>query len=83
MGIKHLNSYFRSKCTDYSISQKHLSVYRNKKFVIDTSIYLYRFLSENALIENMYLALYQKSYYTILIKQFQVGKIIKQHLFFN
>ena len=77
MGIKHLNSYFRSKCTDYSISQKHLSVYRNKKFVIDTSIYLYRFLSENALIENMYLALYQKSYYTILIKQFQVGKIIK------
>ena len=65
MGIKHLNSYFRSKCTDYSISQKHLSVYRNKKFVIDTSIYLYRFLSENALIENMYLMISLFKYYNI------------------
>ena len=55
MGIKNLNTYFRNECTNYSISQKHLSFYRNKKFAIDTSIYLYRFLSENALIENMYL----------------------------
>jgi 5'-3' exonuclease len=65
MGIKYLNSYFRSKCTDYSINQKHLSVYRNKKFVIDTSIYLYRFLSENALIENMYLMISLFKYYNI------------------
>ena len=65
MGIKHLNSYFRSKCTDYSISKKHLSVYRNKKFVIDTSIYLYRFLSENALIENMYFMISLFKYYNI------------------
>ena len=36
MGIKNLNSYFRNECSSYSINQKHLSVYRNKKFVIDT-----------------------------------------------
>ena len=65
MGIKNLNSYFRNECSSYSINQRHLSVYRNKKFVIDTSIYLYRFLSENALIENMYLLISIFKYYNI------------------
>ena len=65
MGIKNLNSYFRNECSSYSINQKHLSVYRHKKFVIDTSIYLYRFLSENALIENMYLLISIFKYYNI------------------
>jgi len=32
-----------------------MSCFRGKTIVIDTSIYLYKFLSENALIENMYL----------------------------
>lgn len=55
MGIKYLNSYLKTNCTKKSIQQFHLQKYENKKFVIDTSIYLYRFLSDNALIENMYL----------------------------
>ena len=65
MGIKNLNSYFRQKCTKESIKQKHLSCYRNKNIVIDASIYLYRFIQENALIENMYLLISILKYYNI------------------
>ena len=55
MGVKYLNSYLKSNCTEKSIQHTHLSKYKNKKIVIDTSIYLYKFLSEDALVENMYL----------------------------
>ena len=55
MGIRHLNKFLRQKCTNVSINKQHLSVFRNKTIVVDTSIYLYRFSSEDALIENMYL----------------------------
>ena len=54
MGIKHLNKYIQSNCSK-SIKQISLNDLRNKKIVIDTSIYLYRFLGENALLENFYL----------------------------
>ena len=51
MGIKHLNSYLKKHCSKgiNKISLKKLS---GKKIAIDTSIYLYRFIAENALIEN-------------------------------
>lgn len=65
MGIKNLNSYFRQKCTKESIKQKHLSYYRNKTIVIDTSIYLYRFNQEGELMENMYLLISILKYYNI------------------
>lgn len=52
MGIKHLNKYLIEKCK--SIKKIHIKKFRNKKIVIDTSIYIYKFLSENALIERMY-----------------------------
>jgi len=55
MGIRHLNKFLRQKCTNVSINKQHLSAFRNKTIVVDTSIYLYRFSSEDALIENMYL----------------------------
>ena len=55
MGVKNLNSYLKKNCTTRSIQQKHLSEFQNKTIVIDTSIYLYRFVSENALLENMYM----------------------------
>lgn len=51
MGIKHLNKYLIEKCK--SIKKTHLKNFKNKSIVIDTSIYMYKFLSENALIENM------------------------------
>ena len=44
MGIRNLNRFLRKKCTTLSIKKKHLSDYRNKTIVIDTSIYLYRLI---------------------------------------
>lgn len=54
MGIKYLNKYLQTNCRN-SIRPIGLHELRDKKIVIDTSIYLYRFLGENALLENFYL----------------------------
>lgn len=54
MGVRHLNKYLRKNCPN-SIKTIHLKEIKNKKIVIDVSIYLYKFLAEGALMENMYL----------------------------
>lgn len=54
MGIKHLNAFFRDNCKK-SIYQIPLRNLRNKKVVVDISIYLYKFMSDDALLENVYL----------------------------
>lgn len=54
MGIKRLNKFIKVNCSD-SLSTVKLSDLRNKTIVIDTSIYLYRFISDGSLIENIYL----------------------------
>uniref|UniRef100_A0A6C0DBX3 XPG N-terminal domain-containing protein n=1 Tax=viral metagenome TaxID=1070528 RepID=A0A6C0DBX3_9ZZZZ len=53
MGIKNLNRFLRENCTKKSINKVHLKQFANKIIVIDTSIYIYRFLSDGALLENM------------------------------
>jgi hypothetical protein len=55
MGIRHLNKYLHDKCSKKAISKIHMHKLSGKTVVIDTSIYLYQFLSEDALLENMYL----------------------------
>jgi len=55
MGIKNLNRFLRENCTKKSISKKHLKYFEGKTVVIDTSIYLYKFISEDSLMESMYL----------------------------
>lgn len=55
MGIKHLNRYLRTNCSNTSIKKVHLKSLSGKTVVIDASIYLYKFLGDNALMENMYL----------------------------
>lgn len=55
MGIKNLNRYLKDKCSHESIYKTKLSTFEHKTLVIDTSIYLYQFIGENALMENMYL----------------------------
>jgi 5'-3' exonuclease len=55
MGIKSLNRYFLENCGKKSICKTHLRDFANKTLVIDTSIYLYKFSADGALIENMYL----------------------------
>jgi flap endonuclease-1 len=55
MGIKNLNRYFMDNCTPSSIEKKHLGLFQGKTLVIDTSIYLYKFMGDGQLIEQMYL----------------------------
>lgn len=65
MGIKNLNKYLYDKCSKKSISKIHLRELSDKTIVIDTSIYLYHFLGENALMENMYLFISIMNLYNI------------------
>ena len=65
MGIKNLNKYLLERCSSESINKIHLKSLANKKVVIDTSIYLYKFLGEDALIENMYKLVSIFHYYRI------------------
>lgn len=55
MGIKHLNKFLNVKCGNSCIVTEHINKLRNKTIVIDTSIYMYKFLGEDALIEYMYI----------------------------
>lgn len=54
MGIKLLNRFLRENCNN-GIKKISFIQLSNKKIVIDTSIYMYRFLGENQLLENFYL----------------------------
>jgi len=55
MGIKHLNHYFSQKCSLHAIHPIQFKDLENRVVVIDASIYMYKFLGEDALIENIYL----------------------------
>ena len=56
MGIPLLNKLIREKCKNLSnaIRQIHFSDLKGKIIAVDTSIYMYKFIGENALIDNMY-----------------------------
>ena len=54
MGIKCMNRYLMQYCRNGSIEKKSLSFLSNKKIAIDTSIYLYKYRSQEALHENFY-----------------------------
>lgn len=54
MGIRALNKFLQAKCKS-SIKSIHLSELSGKKIAVDISIYLYKYISENALLENLYL----------------------------
>jgi len=49
-----LNRFLQENCKE-SIKKISLNELSGKKIVIDTSIYMYRYLGENALLENIYL----------------------------
>ena len=56
MGIKDLNRFLLTRCSKTSIQkQLSLSELRGKTLVIDASIYIYKFIESNSLLENMYL----------------------------
>ena len=55
MGIKNLNRFLKENCTKKSIRKIQLTQLECKTVVVDTSIYMYRYIAENALMENMYM----------------------------
>lgn len=55
MGIQYLNRFIIDNTNKSSIRKLHLHELRHKTIVIDTSIYLYKFVAENTLIESFYL----------------------------
>jgi flap endonuclease-1 len=65
MGIRHLNRYLKDNCPK-SIQQINVAELSGKKIVVDISIYLYRYETENALLENMYVMLSIFRYYNII-----------------
>lgn len=54
MGIRHLNKFLQQHCPG-SIKTITLSELSGKRIAIDASIYMYRFIAENGLLENIYL----------------------------
>jgi len=65
MGIKNLNMYIKNNTNKTSINKIFLASLYGKIIAVDTSIYLYRFLGEDALLENMYIMLSLFRYYNI------------------
>ena len=68
MGIRYLNKYFREECSDKNNCIKMISISQlsGKKIAVDISIYLYKFIGESQLIENIYLMLSIFKYYNII-----------------
>ena len=54
MGIRGLNRFIQNRCINGS-SRVHLKDFTGKRIAVDTSIYMYRYSGEGALLENMYL----------------------------
>jgi len=55
MGIKLLNKFLKDNCKSFdSIYTIHMSKLQGKRIVVDVSIYLYKYESDNSLIESIY-----------------------------
>lgn len=65
MGIQHLNRFLIDNCSKTSIRKIHLRELKHKTIVIDISIYIYKFIAENKLIENTYLLISLFRHYSI------------------
>jgi flap endonuclease-1 len=65
MGIKNLNKFLKEEAKD-SIRFISMAELSGKKIAIDISIYMYKYASDDCLIENMYLMLSVFKYYNII-----------------
>jgi flap endonuclease-1 len=45
MGIKHLNRFLHKHCTENAVKHTYINAFKNKTLVIDTSIFMYKFLT--------------------------------------
>ena len=64
MGVRYLNRLIQEKSIG-SVKRIHFEDLRGKKIAVDISIYMYRFLADGALLENMYLLASIFRYYDI------------------
>ena len=65
MGIRYLNRFLKEEASQ-SIKLISLKQLSGKKIAIDISIYMYKYASENSLIENIYLLLSVLRHYNII-----------------
>lgn len=79
MGIQYLNRFLKENAIN-SIILCNLTDFSGKKIAVDISIYMYRFASENTLIENIYLMLSMFRYYNITPIFIFDGKPLPQKL---
>ena len=65
MGIKHLNRFFKENAGE---SMKFISIadLSGKKIAVDISIYMYKYASDDILIENIYLMLSVFRHYNVI-----------------
>ena len=54
MGIKHLNRFLKENCSKNAIRKIEVQQMHGQIVVIDASIYMYKYMADGALIENMY-----------------------------
>jgi len=59
MGIKHLNRFLHKHCGPKAVQHIHISLYENKTLVIDTSIFMYKFLTSEKTQQGM-VAMFEK-----------------------
>ena len=65
MGIRNLNRYLRDNCPQ-SIRAVNMADLSGKRIAVDISIYLYKYETDNALLENMYVMLSIFNHYGII-----------------
>lgn len=66
MGIKLLNQYFLNNCSKKAIRKVSFDQLIDKTVVVDISIFIYKFLGEQALMSQMYIFLSLFKYYRIV-----------------
>jgi len=66
MGIRHLNKFLRNECRGENIKLIKVAELSGKKIAVDISIYLYKFVGDGLLIENLYLMLAIFRYFNII-----------------
>jgi flap endonuclease-1 len=65
MGIKNLNKYLLKNCSYESIHKINLRELHNRTIVVDTSIYIYKYLEDGLLLENFQLLIDKFNKYRI------------------
>ena len=65
MGIKHLNIFLKDNCSE-AIKCVSMADLSGKKIAVDISIYLYKYIGDDSLIENIYLMISMFRYYNII-----------------